>query len=647
MVRAVDGVPASPHCALMESPPPSASGRSSAESSVPSSAESPGPSSAGAPGPSSAGPSARSSSHDLRALLLDAAWEILQEPDTPLDLRKVAERAGKSRTAPYLVFGKESEGGGVLGLRIAVAARGARLMNAQMEAAAKGVDDPLDAFRRVALAFLDFVSEHRRLFRLIYGPEIDAVSRLGEDGFREHPEFRELFDYRSRAGSVVSRIIHLAQDRGLLRPDGGGRPGRASRNDASRNDASTGEESLADEPLADESLADESRADEKSPPSPLDTPSARYLQIAWSTMIGMVVLRDDQLLHSIGWRITREQGARLIVESVFGLDPQVVEDATRTFMASHGVAIQGRVASPRVEGPAMAIREQSAPMAQAPMVQAPTAQAPMARPPAGRSPVAKSRVMEVRRASAPPIDDDWPGDDEGAVAREREPDEADASAATIDDEAPSAATFDEASDGLLVTESSAELSPGADLSPLAEPSLHDEPNAPPEPATMTVTEALESYSGLRRAAFSDRLRNRPRVLWIDDHPESIATEVDTLERLGAEITLARNTHEATRVLQRTGPAGGAGAAGGGRTVPRPDAARPTPFQVIVSDIARGSRPDAGVRALPELHRLAPGVPVIFFISAVDPDLGIPDGATGITDRTDELLHLIVDALEGR
>ena len=530
-------------------------------------------------------------SRDLRELLLDAAWDILQEPDTPLDLRKVAERAGKSRTAPYLVFGKESEGGGVLGLRIAVAARGAQLMHAQMEAAAQGVDDPLDAFRRVALAFLDFVADHRRLFRLIYGPEIDAVARLGEDGFREHPEFRQLFDFRSRAGSVVSRLIHHAQDRGLLRPDGGD----------SRGESGTSGEA---------------------PASPLETPSARYLQIAWSTMIGMVVLRDDQLLHSIGWRITREQGARLIVESVFGLDPQVVEDATRTFMASHGVAIQGRVASPRVEGPAMAIREQSAPMAQAPMVQAPTAQAPMARPPAGRSPGAKSRVMEVRRASAPPIDDDWPGDDEGAVAREREPDEADASAATIDDEAPSAATFDE-------------------------PSLHDEPNAPPEPATMTVTEALESYSGLRRAAFSDRLRNRPRVLWIDDHPESIATEVDTLERLGAEITLARNTHEATRVLQRTGPAGGAGAAGGGRTVPRPDVARPAPFQVIVSDIARGSRPDAGVRALPELHRLAPGVPVIFFISAVDPDLGIPDGATGITDRTDELLHLIVDALEGR
>ena len=78
-----------------------------------------------------------------------------------------------------------------------------------------------------------------------------------------------------------------------------------------------------------------------------------------------------------------------------------------------------------------------------------------------------------------------------------------------------------------------------------------------------------------------------------------------------------------------------------------DDRRAVPFQVILSDIARGSRADAGLRALPELRRLAPGVPVIFFVSEVDHDLGVPDGATGITDRTDELLHLVVDALEGR
>ena len=41
----------------------------------------------------------------LRTLLLNAAFEILEEEETPFELRKIAERAGKSRTAPYLVFG--------------------------------------------------------------------------------------------------------------------------------------------------------------------------------------------------------------------------------------------------------------------------------------------------------------------------------------------------------------------------------------------------------------------------------------------------------------------------------------------------------------------------------------------------------------
>ena len=48
---------------------------------------------------------------ELKELLLDAALSILAEEDTPLGLRKVAERAGKSRTAPYLVFGQKQDGG--------------------------------------------------------------------------------------------------------------------------------------------------------------------------------------------------------------------------------------------------------------------------------------------------------------------------------------------------------------------------------------------------------------------------------------------------------------------------------------------------------------------------------------------------------
>jgi len=39
------------------------------------------------------------------------------------------------------------------------------------------------------------------------------------------------------------------------------------------------------------------------------------------------------------------------------------------------------------------------------------------------------------------------------------------------------------------------------------------------------------------------------------------------------------------------------------------------------------------------------VPVIFYIGYPDPSKGVPPHAFGITHRPDELLHLIMDALE--
>lgn len=448
--------------------------------------------------------------------MLRAAREILREDDTPLDLRKVAERAGKSRTAPYLVFGKESEGGGVLALRIAVAAEGAREMARAMESAAGTIDDPIEAFHRVARAFLDFVEREPRLFRLMYGPEINAVSRLGEDGFRAHPEFSRLLKFRSLAGGVVSEVIRRGQDEAMLRPEA---PGNGAADDGF-----------------------------------LETPRSRYLQIAWSTMIGVALLRDDQLLRTIDWRIDRDQAARLIVESVFGLDPRRMGEATRTFLESQGVEPEPDVDAGGSPGaPPMADR--------------------------ALSKMAETSLEYFR----PEVSAD-------ALAEQPDPESA--------------------------------------LDPEPEP-LSAPVGVPTPESPMPLGEALERFPGLRRAAFSNRMRNRPRILWIDDHPEWIKAEVDTLRHLGAEVVLARTTHEAVRVLAK--------AAGG----------HERPVQVIVSDIARGSRLDAGVRALPELARLAPLAPVIFYVADVESDRGVPEGAAGITDRTDELLHLVVDAVEGR
>jgi hypothetical protein len=39
--------------------------------------------------------------------------------------------------------------------------------------------------------------------------------------------------------------------------------------------------------------------------------------------------------------------------------------------------------------------------------------------------------------------------------------------------------------------------------------------------------------------------------------------------------------------------------------------------------------------------------VIFYVSVINQDKPLPPGAFGLTNRPDELLHLVIDALERR
>lgn len=71
------------------------------------------------------------------------------------------------------------------------------------------------------------------------------------------------------------------------------------------------------------------------------------------------------------------------------------------------------------------------------------------------------------------------------------------------------------------------------------------------------------------------------------------------------------------------------------------------FDVVLSDIARGHRPDEGLTALRQINGAAPAAAVIFYVGEVDTRAGIPIGASGITNEPAELLHLVLDALERR
>jgi hypothetical protein len=154
--------------------------------------------------------------HDLRSLFVDAARRILEESDTPLDLRKVADRAGKSRTAPYLAFGKTEEGGGLAALRLAVASQGIEELARTMEAAIRAETDPESALQGMAAAYLAFATDHPRLFRLAFGADVARDLGRPASAPAAQRERKALEAARARLEWVILSAIRR-QNAGTLR----------------------------------------------------------------------------------------------------------------------------------------------------------------------------------------------------------------------------------------------------------------------------------------------------------------------------------------------------------------------------------------------------------------------------------------------
>lgn len=491
----------------------------------------------------------------LRRLLLDAARTLLREPDTRLDLRKVAERAGKSRTAPYLVFGKERDGGGLVALRLAVAADGADELSRRMKEASLTSRDPLEGFRTVAEAVLAFADENPRLFRMMFGSGARALSGLSGEGVRDHPEFQAFLDGRNRAERVVDDLVLRAERQGILQGDAGA--------EADGNDVG---------------------------------PSPQFVRTAWATLIGVAVLRQDELLLEPRDAVSGAQGARWVTEAVFGLDPGMVEDAWRSLR--------------QAQGPGSLPKPTPTPTPR-PSASGPPPPTPERAVSGGARPAASSERQGGEWLPGL-LKDLVPMNNPTAAAREilKRLD------ITGGDRGSGPGEGSDSPRGLQAPQAGA----GA-------PQRGAEPgSAPVSRQGLSLSRVLLSYSGLRRAAFeSRRLRGAP-VLWVDGQPGDRDAEADLLRTLGLHLVRALNVEEALRRIdrQKSSPLG--------------------PFRVILSDLSRGSRWRPGTETVSRLSKTAPDTPIIVYVPSLDRTIGVPKGAKGITDSPDELLHLLLDAL---
>ena len=132
----------------------------------------------------------------------------------------------------------------------------------------------------------------------------------------------------------------------------------------------------------------------------------------------------------------------------------------------------------------------------------------------------------------------------------------------------------------------------------------------------TLTEAVPD------ARSQSRLQGR-LVLWVDDYPDNNRYERQALEALGIRFTLSTSTDEALEQLRRR------------------------PFDLIISDVGRGTDPRAGYTLLDKVRADGDLIPFIIYSTSRAPEHILEarrHGATACTNAPQELIQMVIEIL---
>ncbi len=122
---------------------------------------------------------------------------------------------------------------------------------------------------------------------------------------------------------------------------------------------------------------------------------------------------------------------------------------------------------------------------------------------------------------------------------------------------------------------------------------------------------------------SDIVKNK-RILWVDDDITKIKEETEILNELGINVDISTSGVDAIDKLNTLN------------------------YDLILSDIMRKEDGDNGLAFAKRVSDEGINTPIIFYISNLEREKGTPPAhAFGITNRFDELLHLVVDSFSRR
>jgi hypothetical protein len=134
-----------------------------------------------------------------------------------------------------------------------------------------------------------------------------------------------------------------------------------------------------------------------------------------------------------------------------------------------------------------------------------------------------------------------------------------------------------------------------------------------------IPQAAGEHIVARASLVAPIMRDRA-VLWVDPNPMDNRGERRLLHDLGVFVDAVTSVEAALEALADR---------------------RDRIFDAVITNNSGG----AGERLLGEMRAAGHGQPVIFYILNLDPERGVPVGAFGITTWPDELLHLVMDAVE--
>ena len=146
-------------------------------------------------------------------------------------------------------------------------------------------------------------------------------------------------------------------------------------------------------------------------------------------------------------------------------------------------------------------------------------------------------------------------------------------------------------------------------------------------AAKTPGESEEIVSRLpavmRRARRIAEVLAGAQLLWVDDVPLNNLAEIRAFRSLGVAVDVVTSTDGAMRVLT----------------------AYPERYDLVLSDMRRGDRPEAGLELAAAVQARHPGLAVILYTGKQDSQRGASPGVSAVTTRPDELFQAVFDVLD--